>query len=150
MEDVDYLYLYTFAFVVDLLSCCKQRVTFIVCVLTSIVSYGGNKIKSICSVCRNQKPVLFLFMTYHRVCNKSNTTGVTSGAGTAYPSGAPEFIPFLWEFVLLNFKCLRSVLNYYRSLSFILFFFFWPLCCMSFGLRLLITPLASSNFSFYS
>jgi len=26
-------------------------------------------------------------MTYHRL----NTTDVTSGAGTAYPSGAPEF-----------------------------------------------------------
>jgi hypothetical protein len=30
-------------------------------------------------------------MTYHRVCNKSNTTGATSGAGTAYYLGAPEF-----------------------------------------------------------
>ena len=27
------------------------------------------------------------------VSNKSNTTGVTSGAGTAYPSGAPVFTP---------------------------------------------------------
>jgi len=33
------------------------------------------------------------FMTYHRVCNYINTTGVTSGAGTAYPSGAPGFTP---------------------------------------------------------
>ena len=31
-------------------------------------------------------------MTYHRVCNKINTTCATSGAGTAYPSGTPEFI----------------------------------------------------------
>ena len=30
-------------------------------------------------------------MTYHRACNQINTTGVTSGAGPAYPSGAPEF-----------------------------------------------------------
>jgi len=30
-------------------------------------------------------------MTYHWVCNKSNTTGVTSGTGTAYPSREPEF-----------------------------------------------------------
>jgi len=30
-------------------------------------------------------------MTYHWPCNKSNTTGVTSGAGTASPSIAPEF-----------------------------------------------------------
>ena len=32
-------------------------------------------------------------MTYHRFSNKSNTTGVTSEAGTANPSGAHAFIP---------------------------------------------------------
>ena len=31
------------------------------------------------------------FVIYHRVCNKSNTTGATSGTGTAFPSEAPEF-----------------------------------------------------------
>ena len=36
-------------------------------------------------------PVLSLFMTYHRVCNWINMTGVTSGAETAYPAGSPEF-----------------------------------------------------------
>ena len=41
-------------------------------------------------------------MTYDRVCNKINTTGVTSGARTAYPSGAPEFTPVFREFVLLD------------------------------------------------
>jgi hypothetical protein len=30
-------------------------------------------------------------MTYHRVCNKNNTTDPTWGVGTAYPSGAHEF-----------------------------------------------------------
>jgi len=47
----------------------------------------------ICYVCRSHNPVLSSFMNYHRVCNKSNTTGATSGAGTAYPFGTPEFIP---------------------------------------------------------
>jgi hypothetical protein len=28
-----------------------------------------------------------------QVCNKSNTRGVTSGAGPVYPSGAHEFTP---------------------------------------------------------
>jgi hypothetical protein len=28
-----------------------------------------------------------------------------------------------------------------------LFFFFWPLCCLFFDLRILITPLVSSNSS---
>jgi len=32
-------------------------------------------------------------MTYHRVCNYTNTTGATGGTKTAYPSGAPEFTP---------------------------------------------------------
>ena len=36
-------------------------------------------------------PVFPTFMTYLRVFNKINTTGATSGAGTAYPSGAHEF-----------------------------------------------------------
>ena len=32
---------------------------------------------------------------YHRVCKYSDTTGTTSGAGTAYPYGAHEFTPGL-------------------------------------------------------
>jgi len=34
-----------------------------------------------------EKPISFLFMTSHRTFNMSNTTGVISGAGIAYPSG---------------------------------------------------------------
>ena len=51
----------------------------------------------ICFTCRKHFPVISLFMTYHWVCNSSNRTGATSGAGTAYPSWAPEFTP--WFFV---------------------------------------------------
>jgi len=32
-------------------------------------------------------------MTYHQVCDYISTMGATSRAGTAYPSGAPEFSP---------------------------------------------------------
>ena len=35
-----------------------------------------------------------------------------------------------------------------RSRVFILFFFFWLLCCLSYDLRLLVTPLVFSNFSY--
>ena len=35
-----------------------------------------------------------------------------------------------------------------RSLFVLLFFFFWPLCCLSFDWRILITPLESSNTSY--
>ena len=34
-----------------------------------------------------------------------------------------------------------------RSLFVLLSFFFWPLCCLSFDLRILITHLVSSNSS---
>ena len=42
--------------------------------------------------------VLSPIMTYHRMFNKSNTTGVTSEAGTTFFSGTPEFAnhPLLW------------------------------------------------------
>ena len=40
-------------------------------------------------------------MTYHRVCNKSNTMGGTSVVGTADSSRAPEFTPL--------FTCLSGV-----------------------------------------
>ena len=57
------------------------------------MEYLCHKWARICSTCRKHFPVLSSFMTYHRVCNYINTTGVTSGAGTAYPSGVPEFTP---------------------------------------------------------
>ena len=34
-----------------------------------------------------------------------------------------------------------------KSLFVLLYFIFWPLCCLSFNLQLLIIPLVSSNFS---
>ena len=50
------------------------------------------------STCRKHFPVLCSFMTYRWVCNQSNTTDATSGAGTVYPSEAIEFTPgFQWD-----------------------------------------------------
>ena len=46
--------------------------------------------------------VPYLLIIYHRVCNKSNTTGATSGAETAYPSEAPKLTPVYSRFVLLD------------------------------------------------
>jgi hypothetical protein len=57
-----------------------------------ITEYLYHKWPRICSICRIHNPVIFSFVTYHRVCNKSNTAGVTCGAGTAYRSGAPQFL----------------------------------------------------------
>ena len=43
-------------------------------------------------------------MTYHRVCSKSNTTVVTSGAGTASYFGEYGFISVLVGLVYRNLK----------------------------------------------
>ena len=65
----------------------------------------------ICSVSRNHNPVLSLFMTYHRMFKKSNTTGVTCGADPAYPPGATEFTPeFYWISCCSIFSFLCNVL----------------------------------------
>ena len=37
-----------------------------------------------------------------------------------------------------------------KSLFVLLSFFFWPLCCLFFDVRILITPLVSSNSSYYN
>jgi hypothetical protein len=66
------------------------------------------KFLRLCFICRNHIPVLFPFMTYHRVCNQSNTTGVVNGVRTAYPSGSSEITSrFLVRFMLhdLSFFC---------------------------------------------
>ena len=56
------------------------------------------------------------------------STGATGGAGASYPSGAPEMCNVVLFVIVL--------------------FSIWPLCCLSFDLPLLITPLVSSNFSY--
>jgi hypothetical protein len=43
----------------------------------------------------HDNPLLSSFVTYHRVCNKNNTTGATSGVETVYTSGAHEFTPIV-------------------------------------------------------
>ena len=80
------------------------------------------------------------FMTYHRSYGKSNTTGAISESGTDWPSKALEFMGWILSF-------LSSV---FRPLSVFLFYFIWPLYCLSFNLRCLITSLVSSNLSFFS
>jgi hypothetical protein len=52
--------------------------------LLTVTEYMFNKCPGKCSVCPNHNPVLSSFMTYHMVCNKSNTTGVKYVAGIPY------------------------------------------------------------------
>jgi hypothetical protein len=102
----------------------------------TVMKYLCPKRPRICSTCRTHFPVLSSFATYYRVCKKSNTTGATSGTGIAYPSGAPEFTSC---YSILSFICM-----FYRSLFVLLYFFFWPLCCLLFFvIRILIWYLQS-------
>jgi hypothetical protein len=93
----------------------------------------------ICSTCRKHFLVLSPYMIYYRVCHYINTKGVTSGAGTAHSSGAPEFTP-----VLSGARVTRSLVlcvMFCISLFVLLYFFFWPLCCLFFDIQILITSL---------
>jgi hypothetical protein len=67
-------------------------------------------------------------------------------AGTAHPSGAPEFtLSFLWGSCYSIFS---FIWMFCRSLFVLLYFFFWPLYCLFSDIRILITPFVSSNSSF--
>ena len=71
--------------------------------------------------------------------------GATSGAGTACPSGAPGFTPgFYWGSCcsIFSFMCM-----FCRSLFVLLHIFVWPLCCLSYDIWILNTPLEPSNSS---
>ena len=99
---------------------------------------------------------------------KSNTTDVTSGAGTAYSSGAPE-LPGIFVAVMLCvcwfFVCFFAfvvVVVFVVVVHVAQYLVFCVLCCRSllvhvwslyylyFHVRLLTTPLVSLNFSFLS
>ena len=100
----------------------------------------------ICSTCRKHFPVLSSFMTYHWGYNQINTTGITSGAGTAYPSGALEFTA-VFDGVRVTRSLVVCICFVDRCLS-LCPLSFWPLCCLFFfELRILITSLISSNSS---
>ena len=87
--------------------------------------------------------LLSSFMTYNRGCNYINTTGATSGKRSAYPSGAPEFIPS-FSGVHVTRSLVLCVCFVDRCLSFV----FWPLYCLFFfDIWIRITPLVSSNSS---
>ena len=98
-----------------------------------------------CSTCRKHFPILSSFMTYHRACNWTNTTSVTSRTGTAYPSGARGFTPSF-----SGVRVTRFYVCFVDRCLFLCTFFFLPLCCLFFfDIRIMINPLVSSNSSCY-
>ena len=62
--------------------------------LLTITEFLCHKWRRKCSILRNNKPVFSIFMIYYSVFIKCITTGDTSGAGIAYSSGAPKYMPF--------------------------------------------------------
>ena len=127
-------------------------VFFFICI--RVVGYNGNKLHRsnthVCKIVRTaciwlslrlwNAIIWCLFLTYYRFVTRLTLTGATSGAGTAYPPEYPSSTP-----VLSRVHVTRSLFWYVcfvdRCLP------FWPLSCMSFNLRILITLLVSSNSS---
>ena len=77
----------------------------------TVMEYLCHKWPRICSTCRNHK-----IRSFHRswlsprFCNKSDTMGATSGAGTAYFSGTFEFNPgLMWGSCCSSFSFLCGV-----------------------------------------
>jgi hypothetical protein len=87
------------------------------------------------------------FMTYHGVVEKSNSTGVTRGTGTAYRSEAPKFNSmFLWEFMLLHRFCVVLYRYFVCSLSYSFVIALFPSC--DFWLPLWYQTFLSQTFSY--
>ena len=89
---------------------------------------------------------LITLLAYHLDCNKSNTAGVTSGAGTAYPSSTHEFTSVFSGVRVTRFifLCVCFVDGWF----FLFFVLFCTLCYLFFlDIQIMITPLVSSNSS---
>ena len=70
----------------------------------------------------------------------SNSTGVTRWAGNVNPSEAPAFTPAFSEVRVGRSLVICVMIGW--LLFALLFFFFWPLCCLSFCLFLLAIVLS--------
>jgi hypothetical protein len=85
-------------------------------------------------------PHFYIVTCLYFVFSQSNTMGATCGAGTATP---PEHLslPLVFSGVHVTQSLVLCVI-FCRSLFVLLFFFFWPLCCLSFfDLQILISSL---------
>ena len=61
-------------------------------------------------VCRFTPIILYAFVTYHRIANKSYATCVTKRAITAYSTGTSEFTHMSVGFEMLNLLFRYNVL----------------------------------------
>jgi hypothetical protein len=99
-----------------------------------------------CSVCRNHNPVLSSFMSYHRVCSKSKTTGSTFEQEL---KTLPKHLNSLPVFRGVHVaQSLVFCVMFCRLLFILLSFFSVILLSVLLWLRFLINPFAFSHFSF--
>ena len=94
----------------------------------------------ICSTWCKHNPVVSSFMTYHQVCNQSDTMGSTNGTGAAYLSGTHEFtLPIFSQVHVTRSSFLCNALqifvcpfsfSHYVVCSSSNFGFLLPLCCL--------------------
>ena len=84
------------------------------------------------STCRKQFPVISPFMTFYRLCNWSNESNQWSTLVLPWLFNGVRVAPSLVFYVVFCRCCLS---------------FFWPLYLLFLALRILITPLESSNCS---
>jgi len=99
--------------------------------------------------------VLYSFMTYQRICTKSNTTGATLGAGIDYPSGAPEFtlvfsgVRVAWFLVFCVMFCRSLFVLFHLAIVFPVLRF--TASDYPFGIfKLMFVPVASQYLDFQS
>jgi hypothetical protein len=81
-------------------------------------------------------------------CSFTFSLGVTCVAGTAYIITLPWHLSSSPIFNGICTRVARSLV--FRVDHFCLFFFCWPLCCLSFDLRHLIAPFEYSKISLFS
>ena len=83
-------------------------------VFVNIMGNLSHKWPRSCSVCRNYNLTLSLLMTYHWVCNKSNTRGTTGGTETAilaeHMSPAPVFARSVGFYIEFAHHCVSFCL----------------------------------------
>ena len=108
----------------------------------TVTDYLYHKWPRICCVCRCHNLILSSFMTYHRLCNKSNMTGATSGAGTSI---LPEHMTS--PLIFCEVRAWRSFVFCAMLCKSLFVVFLLVIVLKFFYLRLLFTPVVSLSIS---
>jgi hypothetical protein len=103
--------------------------------LLTVMEYLCHRRPRICPVYRTYNPIIPLSLIYQRIFNKNNSAII--GAGTANHSRAPDFSPRFYGVLVAS--SLVFCVVFFVLLFVVLPLLGWPLYCLSFEVRLLIT-----------